>query len=248
MRLKLISCEVFHREMAAASARSPNQIELEFISGDSCSHGCVELRKKLQVAIDEADRNRFQGFLLGYGLCRSELAGLRATSIPIVVPRIFDCLARLLELPEGGVEPLHFFSSAKASVSHRAQPRVQPLAQERFPGTLNKHRDCGFQQLAARFGDEVARYFYDEFGPDVKARQHNVFMPKPAPGLGARSKGCQTRTESAQWACDTTQRYMSLIQKLVDGYWDYEDFLVVPPGWQIVRAYDGNIAAREIAR
>jgi hypothetical protein len=40
---------------------------------------------------------------------------------------------------------------------------------------------------------------------------------------------------------------MTLFQKMVDGYWDYQDFLVVPPGWQITLAYDGNIATRQIA-
>ena len=32
MRLKLISCEVFYREMCAVLARSPNEVDVEFLS------------------------------------------------------------------------------------------------------------------------------------------------------------------------------------------------------------------------
>ena len=31
MRLKLISCEIFHREMCAVVARSPHRVDIEFL-------------------------------------------------------------------------------------------------------------------------------------------------------------------------------------------------------------------------
>jgi hypothetical protein len=41
-------------------------------------------------------------------------------------------------------------------------------------------------------------------------------------------------------------RNRSILQMLVEGYWNYEDFLVVPPGWQVlVKQPQGTIAAEE---
>jgi hypothetical protein len=169
---------------------------------------------------------------------------LQATNIPIVTPRGCDCLSRLLEGPENGIEPLRLTNSA---LSHQAEYRIPTLAQGRLHQTTREQKDFGFQQLAARFGDEVARYFHDEFVHIMGTRPHTLFMPKPAPGLGARSRTPLAKTEPTPWAYDTARRYMSLFQKMVDGYWDYQDFLVVPPGWQLALAYDGKIAACEVA-
>ena len=53
MRLKLISCQVFCREMAAVIARSRNQIDLQILSKGLHNIGCVGMRERLQTAIDE---------------------------------------------------------------------------------------------------------------------------------------------------------------------------------------------------
>jgi hypothetical protein len=58
MRLKLISCEIFYREMCAAVARSPNQVDVEFLPKGLHDSGAVLMLDRLQAAlnaVDEAD-------------------------------------------------------------------------------------------------------------------------------------------------------------------------------------------------
>lgn len=38
---------------------------------------------------------------------------------------------------------------------------------------------------------------------------------------------------------------LSLIQRLVDGYWDDAEFLVVPPGRRVAASYDETIITLE---
>ena len=88
MRLKLISCEIFYREMCAAVARSPNQVDVEFLQKGLHDIGQAGMLARLQEAVDRVDGSRYDMILLGYGLCNNGIAGLVARSGPIVIPRL----------------------------------------------------------------------------------------------------------------------------------------------------------------
>ncbi len=51
MRLKLISCEVLFREMCDAVARSPHQVDVEFLPKGLHDLGSAEMRGQLQAAV-----------------------------------------------------------------------------------------------------------------------------------------------------------------------------------------------------
>jgi len=86
MRLKIISCEVFTREICEAAARSVHQVDLVFLPKGLHDIGCSGMRERLQPAIDGVDTSLFDRILLGYGLCNNGIAGLIARGVPLVVP------------------------------------------------------------------------------------------------------------------------------------------------------------------
>lgn len=51
MRLKLISCEIFYREMCAVLARSRNQVDVEFLSEGLHDIGAASMCARLQQAV-----------------------------------------------------------------------------------------------------------------------------------------------------------------------------------------------------
>ena len=65
MRLKLISCEVFYREICAAVAHSKQEVDIEFPSKGLHDIGCAEMRERLQGAVDCTGPLRYEGVLLG---------------------------------------------------------------------------------------------------------------------------------------------------------------------------------------
>ena len=84
MRLKLITCEVFAREMDAAAERSSNEVQIEMLPQGLHEIPCFQMRDRIQEVIDGGDETGFEAVLLGYGLCSNGLAGICARSTSMI--------------------------------------------------------------------------------------------------------------------------------------------------------------------
>src|SRR5690606_12931658 len=97
MRLLLIACDVFVRELALASSRSTNTIDFRFLPKGLHNRGGAAMREVVQGEIDASSSGQYDAVLLGYGLCNNSLGGIRAPeSARLVMPRAHDCIALLL--------------------------------------------------------------------------------------------------------------------------------------------------------
>ena len=240
MRLKLISCEVFYREMATASARSPNYIEIEFLPGTLRQSGCTGLQLKLQDIIDQTEPGKYQAVLLGCGLCSKAIGGLQARSIQLVAPRHRDCLAH-----DGLYEPADILQQAPAlALKMELRGRPQFSVDARRGSVIRSKSNKTHPRPEALAGDGAR--ICSGLNLHSKSCAHRALWPRlPQPHeLGIthfRVPGRRrTMKTSSPASCS-----LSLVQKLVNGYWSYEDFLVVPPGWEIAQNPDGTLCAKE---
>ena len=95
MFLKVIACEIAFREISFCAAKSPNIIDTEFLPQgyhDIPKTGLVEIQKR----IDAVPTGKYDGILLGYGLCSNIITGLTTTHTPLVIPRAHDCITLFL--------------------------------------------------------------------------------------------------------------------------------------------------------
>lgn len=96
MRLKAISCEILYREMCAAVARSPHQVDLEFLPKGLHDLGARGMLRRLQAAVDAVDESRYEAIALGYALCGNGVGGLQARGRPVALARAHDCITLFL--------------------------------------------------------------------------------------------------------------------------------------------------------
>lgn len=113
MRFRLISCEVFARPAYRAAAKSPHIVDMAFTRLRSHVNP-HQLRREIQEAIDSTAEG-YDAILLGYGLCGNSTAGLKARSIPLVIPRAHDCCTIFLGSREAFLE--HFGQTPSAQWS-----------------------------------------------------------------------------------------------------------------------------------
>lgn len=237
MRLKLISCEVLFREMSDAVARSPHQVDVEFLPKGLHDLGSAEMRRRLQLVVDRTDRSSYDAVLMGYALCGTGLAGLTAHALPIVVPRAHDCIALLI----GSRRRYQEYFDANPGVYFRSTgwlergESLEQIARNRTGIGLS------LDDLVAKYGDENGRYLFEELNAYQRTYQRLTYIET---GLEANSSfEDRARQEAVRrgWAFEKIAGDLSLFQRLVSGDWAEADFLTVQPGSRIVVRYDEKV-------
>ena len=252
MKLKLIACDIFHRELESAVENSHNEVELEFLAQGLHNEGAAPMLKSLQEAVDRASvPGKFEAILLGYALCGNGLVGLRSRGIPLIVPRAHDCIT------------LFFGSRSRYTGYFYGNPGTYYKTSgwmERVPDGSSSGGCCNgegqltfgagpgmsvnYAELVEKFGEEDAKYVMDELGGQGRnyTRVAYIEMGMEPPGMEERARA---EAVKSGWAFEKVAGDMTLLNRLVDGPWGTDDFLRVLPGWHIVQKYDESIITAE---
>ena len=242
-KFKLISCNVFQRELCAAIADSPNVIDPEFL--ELGLHEKPErLRGRLQERIDEATAvsekanvasDAYEAILLGYGLCGNGLSGIEARSLPLVLARAHDCCTILLGSRAAFLEKFGNNLSApwsSAGYIERGSTYFRSSDTGRMTGL-----GLEYEELVAQYGEENARYVWDTMHPAMEEREIRFIETSETSDLGyAETMRSKAVTEGKDF--QLIQGSSRLLRALLAGAWDPQEFLVVAPGTKIVPIYD----------
>ena len=245
MRLKLISCEVLYREMCAAAARAPHQVDVEFLPKGLHDLGGAAMCARLQEIADRADPAVYDALLMGYALCGNGVAGLASRALPIVIPRAHDCIALLM----GGRERYQVYFENNPGVYYRSTgwlERGENMDQS-ILGIVKDKTGASYSlgELIARYGDDNGRYLFEEFSSYQRHYRQLTFIATGLEPDGRFEEQAVAEAARRGWQFDSVRGDLRLFEKLVGGEWDENDFLVVPPGWRVKPVYDGGIMDKE---
>ncbi len=245
MVLKLIACEVFFREASLFAASSPHLIDAEFT--EKGAHDKSEtLRGKIQAAIDAAQSGSraYDAILLGYGLCGNGVLGVRAGSVPLIIPRAHDCCT--IFLGSRNAFARHFkdnpslpFSST-GYMERGGDPIHEASALSHLPGVAGS-----LEELIERYGEENGRYIFDTLASPPADKNHAMmFIDVPELSHLGYAEKCRDQAEKAGMEFRLVPGDSRIIRMLLHGEWNEEEFLTVPPGHKIGGVYDWDIIVR----
>jgi hypothetical protein len=241
MRLKLISCEIFYREICEAVSRSRHTVDVEFLPKGLHDIGAEPMLERLQAAVDRVEGDRYTTILLGYGLCNNGIAGLRARSLPIVVPRAHDCIAlffgsrrRYLEYFDSN--PGVYFQTTGWIERGTDSGELRQISIMRRAGL-----DRSYQELVEKYGEDNARYLWETICDTTRNYSKMTYIEMGLEPDIVFEQRARAEAERRGWSFEKVRGDMTLIRRLVDGPWDDADFLTLLPGSSAVPTHDDEI-------
>jgi hypothetical protein len=238
-RYKLIACEIMFRELSYCAALSRNIIDITFMPKGLHDMGERKMTQLLQAALDEVDASRYDAILLGYGLCNNGIRGLHA-ALPLVVPRAHDCITLLL----GSKEQYAAYFQAHPGTYYKSPGWIErSQAINGNPDTVMNQLgiDRTYEEYAAKFGEENARYLMEMFGDWVKNYSRLAYIDTAVVDPDTFRQQTRAEAEERAWEYDELQGDTGLLRRLLGGPWDPQDFLVVPVSQTIRPSHDDSI-------
>jgi hypothetical protein len=236
MRLALIGCSLLTRELSEAVVRSPHLVDAQFLPEGLHETGARTMRSRLQEAIDALDATKYDAVVLGYALCGNGLQGLIARQLPLVLPRAHDCITLLM----GSRTKYREFFEANPGTYFRSAGWV-----ERAADLDDQLSDIGagkdLNALIEKYGEDSGRYLYQEML--IRFRQSYRKLVYIRTGLEPNDNFLDRARAEAQekkWIFEEVIGSPNLFRRLLAGDW-LDDFLVVPPGYEVAATYDEAI-------
>jgi len=235
MKYKLISCEVFMRMACLAVSKSLHIIDLDFTKLGA-HEDPASLNEQLQMKIDAADESgEYDAILLGYGLCGNSTAGLKARTLPLIIPRAHDCCTIFLGSKQKFQE--HFsekLSSQWSSVGY--MERCDDYLRDTDTGKM-MGLDKDYEELVEQYGEENAKYVWETLHPVIHSDEL-IFIDVPELSHLGTVETMRTFAEEESKKLKVIEGDMRIITGLIYGNWQEDDYLLVEPGKEVKALYD----------
>ncbi len=237
MHFKVIGCHVLRRELYACAARSPHLVDVTMLP-QGLHEEPDRLREEVQREIGAPpmpprgyhhelcegmiDAHRpFDAVLLGYALCSNGTANLKAGSCPLVIPRAHDCISLLLG---SAARYRDYFDKHPGTYWYSSgwiETCLMP-GKERYQQTLAAY--------ARQYGEENAKYLMELQSDWYKAYRRATYVDWGFPNAAGEKEFTRRCAAELGWDYDELPGEDGLLQRLVDGVWPEDEFLVLQPG------------------
>ncbi len=236
MYFALISCDVFVREVCSLIATSSHTIDPFFLE-KGLHERPDHLRSVLQQEIDRLSSSdkAYDALLLGYALCGNAADGLIASGIPLVIPRAHDCITLFLG------------SRKRYQEEFEQNPGTYyytPSAVERgytVGSESSQSREKRYDEYVEKFGEENARFLMETEEGWTRHYTHAAWIDFPT----FRFLNCRNRVEKIaqkkSFAFRELPGNLLLLERLLQGEWNNDDFVVLQPGQKITVSNDEKV-------
>ncbi len=213
------------REAYLCAARSKNLIDVVLME-QGLHDEPDRLRRQVQKALEtthDVQGRPYDASLLGYGLCSNGIAGL-TSKIPVVVARGHDCITLLLGSKERYKE---YFDS------HRGVYWYSPgwIESGKMPG--RERYEALLAEYREKYGEDNAEYLMEVEQSWISEYNWATYIDWGMVDSEKYRRFTRQCAEFLGWSYDELKGDPALMQKMVDGQWDEEEFLVLKPGEKI---------------
>ena len=236
MKLAVIACRVFTRDISLAAAKSENICELFWLDQGLHTTPAVlaETLKKTITEIEERqaalpEHRKYDAIVLGYGLCSNGIIGAGSAVLPVVAPRCDDCIALFLGSQARYLELFH---------AHPGLYWYNPNWIEQSDPSCPASFERNYALYAEMYGEDNAEFLIEADRSWVKNYRAAGYIHSPVHENESYIEFTRQTAIDFGWEFIEFEGSSDYITRLLKGGWNGEDFLVCPAGQMICESFD----------
>jgi hypothetical protein len=237
-RYFLIACAVLGRECYYCASMSPNIIDIKLLDKGLHDIGEAKMRAKLQAELDSIKYEKYDAILLAYGLCNNGIKGLHAP-IPVVVPRAHDCITLFMGSKEKYERYFYHNPGVYFETTGWLERGTSSLTNEQ--STLSQIGIASYQEYVEKYGEEDAKYIMETLGGGLAHYEKLAYIDMCIGNFQKYKDQVKRDADEKGWKYEELKGDYNLIRRLIDGEWNEDDFLIIPPDSAIEPSYDNWI-------
>jgi hypothetical protein len=204
----VIACNITKEELLHVQSDGASIIFLE----QSLHRTPQKMKGAIQEEIDKTETWDGDQIVLAYGLCSNGILGVRANRLPLLIPKVHDCISLFLG------------SNARYMEEHQREPGTYYLTK----GWIEEKKSpLGiFEEYCQRYGKETAEWAIRE---ELKNYTRIALVESE---LGMEETHRQHARENARFLSlkyEEIKGSLDFFRKIIRGPWD-KDFVVLRPG------------------
>jgi hypothetical protein len=238
-RIAVIACGVLEWNIERLRSRVQCRELIVRILPGQLHNDPHRLRELLQAQIDELDAEEgLRGIALAYGLCGRGTIALQARGVPLVLPRVQDCIGALLGSHNRHMEQFsrhpgtRYLSQGWYDSNHakRVTERYHTARNDSLYGPT-------YDELAQRYGADNARFiaeFRDSWKRNYR-RSGYIHFEGESEG-GPAEAASRALASELGWDHEVIAGDETLLFAMLNGDWSDPRLLLVPPGHKTASA------------
>ena len=224
----VIACAVLAVDLNESAAELGLDVEFKFLEAGLHNNPQL-LREKLQAAIDELSAtDACDRIVIGYGICGKGTIGVQARTVPLILPRVHDCIALFLGGDRAYQREFKKYPGTYYLSTGWCREKTEPGSQKGRWAYFGDQK-LDFEELAAQHGEQAASQTFDFLNSWQKNYQRAAFIET---GGGAPSRYERLAREMAaqySWRYEKIRGSRTLFKKMLTVQQSTDAILKVPP-------------------
>ncbi len=240
MKIKCLACEALARLVYLSAAHSPYIVDVELFK-IGLHNEPDDLRSCLQAKIDASTSEDYDAITLAYGLCGKATHGLRARTVPVIIPRAHDCITLFLGSRAQYKDQFENYPGTYWYVLdyiQRADTSSTTLSLGTSPEIDNVR--SAYDEYVAKYGQDNADYLMEVMGAWQQHYKRAAYIDMGVGDGSVLEAETQALATRRGWAFERLTGELVLIRRLLGGDWD-DDFLILEPGQHITMSYNDEV-------
>ena len=238
-KIYVIACAVLARDMKEIARELGLELEFTFLEA-GLHENPHKLNKKVQEAIDTIAGNRDgDRIIIGYGVCGKGTVGLAARDIPLVIPRVHDCIALFLGGDQAYQEQFKRFPGTYYLSAGWCEEKAEPVSQRRKKAWFG-NRQLVYEDLKNSHGQKTADHTFAFLNSWQKNYQRAAFIETRSGQAPKYESMAKDMAKAYGWQFERITGDQGLLRQMMTTTASTSRVLVVPPGHAI--AFDAVTA------